>query len=330
MANGCRKAKACEELGITSRTLQNWEKQEIDGRTQRIFVPRNKLTEDERQKVLKVANSPEFRDLSPCQIVPALADQGRYIASESTFYRVLREERLLQHRGSYKPVQHHRPDAHTATGPRQVWTWDITYLPTQIKGRFLYLYMIMDIYSRKIVGWEIHHAESSAHASKLLSKAYRREGVKGIPLVLHSDNGSPMKGATMLATMQRLGVVASFSRPSVSDDNPYSESLFRTLKYRPGYPRERFADIDAARKWVMGFVTWYNTEHRHSALKFVTPQQRHEGKDGEILAHRKYIYEEASKRNKGRWSGKTRNWEQVGAVHLNPPKQKVSDEREAA
>ena len=322
VANGCGKAKACQALGLSARTLQHWQKQKrtVDGRTQRVSQPAHKLSEAERREILKVVNSPEYRDMSPCQIVPALADQKRYLASEATIYRLLREERMLRHREPTRPAKRYRPTSYSATGPRQVWTWDITYLPTRVKGQFLYLYLIMDIYSRKIVAWEIHTEEAAHHASLLAARAYRRENVNGGDLVLHSDNGSPMKGATMLATLQRLGVVPSFSRPSVSDDNPYSESLFRTLKYRPGYPRDKFESIDAARAWMVGFVNWYNFEHRHSALKFVTPHQRHEGMDGEILVNRTRVYEAARQRNTHRWSGKTRDWSPQGAVHLNPHK----------
>ena len=300
--------------------MQNWHKQEqpVDGRTQREYQPDHKLNEAERNEILKVVNSPEFRDMSPSQIVPALADQNRYLASESTIYRILKEERMLRHRSPSQPAKRHRPKPYKATGPRKVWTWDITLLATLIKGHFLYLYLILDIYSRKIVGWEIHSDQLASHASTLAAKAYRSERVQGGKLVLHSDNGGPMKGATMLATLQRLGVIPSFSRPSVSNDNPYSESLFRTLKYRPGYPRQPFESLEAARKWVAGFVSWYNNDHRHSALKFVTPNQRHQGMDAEILGNRVRVYEEAKQRNRRRWSGQTRNWEPQGEVHLNP------------
>jgi len=159
----------------------------------------------------------------------------------------------------------------------------LTYLASTIKGSFYRLYLIEDIYSRKIVGWEIHDNETAEHASVLISKACLAEGIHKKGLVLHSDNGSPMKGATMLATLQKLGIVPSFSRPSVSDDNPFSESTFRTLKYTPSYPNKPFDTIQAARKWVDEFVTWYNETHRHSSIKFVTPGQRHRGEDGVIV-----------------------------------------------
>ena len=143
--------------------------------------------------------------------------------------------------------------------------------------------MIMDIYSRKIVGWEIHDQQTDELASKLALRAYISENITGDGLVLHSDNGSPMKGATMLATLQTLGVAASFSRPSVSNDNPFSEALFKTLKYKPGYPVKPFESLDESRDWVLTFVHWYNYEHKHSNLKFVSPALRHEGKDTQIL-----------------------------------------------
>jgi len=176
----------------------------------------------------------------------------------------------------------------------------------------------MDIYSRKVVGWEVHEKQTDELASGLALRAYLSEGIGGKDLVLHSDNGSPMKGATMLATLQKLGVAASFSRPSVSNDNPYSEALFKTLKYKPGYPSKPFESLEDSRNWVLTFVSWYNEEHKHSNLKFVSPSLRHEGKDNEILKHRKAVYEAARKNNPARWSGKTRNWDAPAEVHLNP------------
>ena len=177
----------------------------------------------------------------------------------------------------------------------------------------------MDIYSRKVVGWEVYENESAEQAAIVLRKSRLAEAISPAQeVVLHSDNGSPMKGATMLATMQKLGVTPSFSRPSVSNDNAFSESLFKTLKYVPSYPAKPFESIDEARHWVATFVQWYNHEHQHSSLKYVTPVQRHEGQDKEILAQRKAVYEAARKANPERWSGSTRNWEKNGLVFLNP------------
>jgi len=284
--------------------------------------PANKLSADEVNEVLRVATSPEYADLPPSQIVPKLADNGIYIASESTFYRVLKREKLLTHRGRAKAPNRYRPKTYIATGPNQVWSWDITYLKTTIKGQFYYLYLILDIYSRKIVGFDIFEKESAAHASEVIKQAYRNENIDGQQIVLHADNGSPMKGATMTSTLQNLGIISSFSRPGVSNDNPYSESLFRTFKYRPGYPYAAFLSIEDACEWVNKFVDWYNNSHCHSQLKFVTPVQRHTSDDFLIREKRKNVYESAKKLNPIRWSRNTRNWNLCDYVCLNPLKEK--------
>jgi len=167
----------------------------------------------------------------------------------------------------------------------------------------------MDVFSRKIVGWEVYDSESTDRAAVVFRKAHLREGINADALVLHSDNGSPMKGATMLATLQKLGVIPSFSRPSVSNDNPYSEALFKTLKYPPGFPDKPFENLEEARQWVTGFVHWYNETHRHSHLRYVTQSQRHRNEDIAILAQRHELYQDARDKHPERWSGKTRNWQ---------------------
>lgn len=323
MASGARQKPACGALGISARTYQRWTIQggiETDARPDAERpTPANTLSDAERERIVEVCNRPEYASLPPAQIVPALADQGGYLASESTFYRVLREANQVQRRGKARaPRTVAKPKAHCAVGPNQVWTWDITYLASTVVGRFFRLYVVMDIYSRKIVGWEVHENESADHAAVLIEKACWAEHMHRGSLVLHSDNGSPMKGATLLAKLQQLGIVPSFSRPSVSNDNPYSESLFGTLKYTPAYPGKPFDTLDAARNWVRDFVHWYNHEHRHSALKFVTPEQRHTGEDATILARRAELYEEAKQRRPERWSGSTRDWVLEGSVWLNP------------
>jgi transposase InsO family protein len=266
-----------------------------------------------------VANSDEFGHLAPSQIVPRLADRGEYIASESTFYRVLRAARQLGHRSAQRPGQpRSKPRALSATAPNELFSWDITYLPTPVTGRYFYLYLFLDIFSRKIVGWQVYETESSALASQVMRDICLRERIAPGQVVLHSDNGSPMKGATMLATLQALGVMPSLSRPAVSNDNPYSESLFKTLKYRPDYPAHAFETLLAARQWVGAFVNWYNLEHRHSAIRFVTPHERHAGQDGALLSKRADVYKAAKAANPQRWSGATRNWQPVRVVHLNP------------
>ncbi len=319
VAAGARLSEACATAGISARTLQRWRAGPgEDMRCGPHTEPANKLSAAERQHVLDVANSPTFRELSPKQIVPRLADEGKYIAAESTIYRVLREAGQLAHRGPTKAPVRHRPIPYVATGPNQVWSWDITYLKAPVAGTFFYLYLVTDVWSRKIVGLSVHDRECNELAAALIESACKVEGIEPGNLVLHSDNGGPMKGATMLTTLQRLGVVASFSRPSVSNDNPYSEALFRTMKYRPVYPRGPFASLDSARQWAIGFVLWYNTEHLHSGICFVTPMDRHCGRDPEILRKRDLVYQAARRRRPARWSGSTRDWTPVGEVYLNP------------
>ena len=324
---GARQNQACEIVGVDPRTVQRWKSQGVgdDRRAGPKTLPANKLSEAERRQVLEVVNRPEHRDLSVKQIVPSIADRGEYVASESTMYRILREEKQLQHRAASRPPAS-RPRELLATGPNQVWTWDITYLKSPVRGSFFYLYLVVDIFSRKIVGAAVHTTESSENAAELIAQACAAEGIDPDQLRLHSDNGSPMKGATMLATLQTLGVVPSFSRPRVSDDNPFSEALFRTAKYRPEYPDGPFASLEAAREWVTWFVDWYNQEHLHSGIRFVTPAQRHAGEDVEILTKRGTLYEIARARHPERWSRNIRDWSRPGAVRLNPQRTHAASE----
>ena len=331
--SGARQERACEAISLSERTLQRWQNDQAKGRGDRrparVQKPKNQLSESERKRVLAIANSPEFGHLPPSQIVPRLADQGEYVASESTFYRVLKAENQLQHRGAEKPSKpRSKPRALRATAPAQLFSWDITYLPTQIKGIYFYLYLFIDIFSRKIVGWQVYESESSEQASEVMRDICVRENIGQNQVVLHSDNGSPMKGATMLATLQALGVMPSFSRPAVSNDNPYSESLFKTMKYHPTYPQRPFENLMAARQWVGTFVHWYNEEHRHSAIQFVTPAQRHAALDAALLSKRTQLYEAAKARRPERWSGATRNWIPVAVVHLNPEKQALATDKQ--
>ena len=320
VAAGARRARACLQVGLAERSVQRWRRAEVgdDRRAGPRTSMANAFSPAERAHVLEVVNSPAYRDLPPKQVVPRLADDGRYIGSESTIYRILRAENQDAHRGRAKPRTVRSVDAHVATAPNQVWSWDITYLLSSLRGRFFYLYLVEDVWSRRIVGFEVHAKECMIASSALVRATCAAENVDPKGLVLHSDNGGPMKGSTMLATLQHLGIVPSFSRPSVSDDNPFIESLFRTLKYRPEYPHKPFETIEAARAWVTAFVAWYNAEHRHSGIRFVTPDQRHDGRENDILANRVRVYERARRRHPNRWSRGTRNWTLAPTVFLNP------------
>jgi putative transposase len=328
---GARLNPACAMAGIELRTLQRW--QAADGlvvgdrRPQAVRPPPgHALSEAERAQVLAVANEPRFAAVPPARIVPMLADEGVYLASESTFSRVLREHGQTAHRGRAKaPKPVRPPTTHIATAVRQVWCWDMTYLPAQVLGRWFHLYLILDLYSRKIVGWEVHDRDHADHATHLVRRTALAEGIAALTAkpVLHGDNGATLKATTVLAMLNWLGVKPSYSRPRVSDDNAYAESLFRTAKYRPEFPATGFADLGEARAWAAGFVRWYNVDHRHSGIRYVSPAQRHAGEDHPILAARHQLYRSARERNPARWSGNTRNWSAVGAVTLNPERDRV-------
>jgi putative transposase len=210
---GARRIKACREVGLSLRTLQRWTETSVlqaDARTTTVRpTPRNALSQVERQAIVALCNSSEYAHLPPSQIVPRLADQQRYLASEATFYRVLRATGQQQHRGrSQRPRRYAAPTTHAAQAPNQVWSWDITYLPSPIRGKYYYLYLIEDIYSRKAVGWEVYEEESGEKAAALLQRSVIGEQCVREPLVLRSDNGAPMKSITLLSKMYELGTHA--------------------------------------------------------------------------------------------------------------------------
>ena len=322
-ANGARLSAACKEIGISVNTYRRWCRQRED---QRPLTPRetpaHALSAEEKARILEVCHQPEYASLPPAQIVVRLLDEkGLYLACESTYYRVLREAGENNRRGRAAPPRRSGPPSrHRAKAPNACWSWDVSYLPTRVRGQFVYLYLIVDIYSRLIVGAEVFEAENVANSEVVIRRALLRQGCSLRPPILHADNGSAMKGSTLRTTLDKLGVLTSWSRPRVSNDNAYSEALFRTCKYRPEYPPMGFEDLAQARAWVARFVAWYNEEHRHSAIRFVTPAQRHKGRDHAILQKRHAIYQQARDNMPRRWSGQTRNWTPVGEVWLNPEK----------
>ncbi len=324
MRAGARKAKACALLGITVRTLQHWKRKGTADRRRGAAktVPR-KLSPEERQEVLEVCATERFRDLTPHEIVATLAQEGRYVASEATFYRLLREANRVHHRSESKPKKAtHRPDERVATGPNQVWCWDVTWLPTQVRGIFLFAYLIIDVYDRSIVGWAVHDREDPQLAQQLFEHLQTRMNLCGVHL--HSDNGGPMKGLSLLALLYVLGVSTSYSRPRVSNDNPYIESVFQTVKYTAGYPG-RFRDLEHARSWMADFISWYNTVHLHSALGYVTPQQRRSGTDRKLFEQRTCTLAQARACNPERWGSRPhRQWVTSDTVTLNPSPARIS------
>ena len=280
--------------------------------------------------VLLTCHLPEFRSLPPSQIVPTLADRGLYLASESSFYRLLREVNEQHNRGRANPRQKRaKPDEYKTTGPNQCWTWDVTWLKSPVNGLFYYLYMMVDVFSRKITAWEVHETECGELAAQLMRRGVIAEGCTTTLQCLHADNGAIQKSSTLRATLEWLGVEPSYSRPRVSNDNAILEALFRTTKYRPDFPHMGFESLEVARLWCANFVNWYNEEHKHSAIKFVTPGQRHRGEDVQILADRDEVYRQAKSINPSRWSGATRNWERPETMTLNPDRSKEKLEKAA-
>lgn len=265
-------------------------------RDQRKGATRNvahRFSREERQTVLSTVNDPRFADLTPGQIVAILAEEGVYVGSESTIYRIMREEGLLNHRGRSHPQREPRePPRSGGDGHSQVLAWDITLLPGPVKGQFYYLYMVMDVWSRRILGVEVHDRECGELASDFFDRVCRDEGISsGSATILHADNGAPMRSYSLAAKLAELGISLSFSRPRVSNDNAYAESWFRTMKYHLSYPLRRFRDLLSVRAWVDEFVDWYNAEHRHSGIKYVTPNQRHDGEADAICSIRQQTYE---------------------------------------
>lgn len=333
--DGARQLRCCQVIGLSARSLQRWRLMVVqqglcvDQRTLREQSPSNRLSDAERQVILDTANSVQFAHLPPSQIVPILADKGIYIGSEATVYRVLKASAQLHHRGLSKPAGSvKRPRALQASQPGQLLSWDITYLPTLVRGLFFYLYLVIDLYSRKVVGWQVYENESADKAAQLVKDICLREGIEPNQATLHADNGSPMRASTMLMMLQTLGVMPSFSRPGVSDDNPFSEALFKTLKYHSMYPKKPFEDLLQARVWVGQFVKWYNEQHRHSSIQFVTPNERHELRDIDILNKRHDVYQHARSQHPERWSGNTRNWTHQKTVYLNPERQDQKQEKQ--
>ena len=317
--SGARYSKACEVVGISERTLQRWQEKAcpIDRRKGSKKRVVRKLTEEQKDEIEDVCSCPRYRDMNPHQIVPLLLNEGVYLASVSTIYRVLKERGLLHHRSNSRvAAKRSKPPERQARRSNQVWCWDITWLAQSVKGLFYYAYVIMDIYDKSIVGWSIHESESAEHARALFEHIRHGQNIRFENL--HSDNGKPMRGVTLMALLESLKVAVSFSRPRVSNDNPFIESLFRTLKYHPGYPL-CFDTLEAARVWMADFVNWYNTAHLHSSIGYVTPLQMRSGEAVQLFGERNQVMEEAKAKFPERWgSRQCKQWQRPEMVVLNP------------
>ena len=328
---------ACSrEVNISKRTLFRWRKDlqsdnPGDKRPTAIRpTPSNALSEAEEQQIVDTCNSPRFASATPAHIVNTLMDENIYYASESSFYRILSKRKLNKHRGrARKPAPPLPKTNYTATAPNQVWAWDITWLPSSVAGIFYKLYFIMDIYSRKIIASEVFAEENAENSKILIRRACLAENIaiQGHTTILHGDNGSPLKASTVHALMHQLGITPSHSRPRVSNDNAFAEALFRTTKYHPSYPHhDCFNNIQQAGEWRENFVKFYNHSHKHRALNFVTPEQKHSGQDIEILKNRKLVLEEKKSMNSKRWiNNKTRNCDPTTQTNLHPIENRATE-----
>jgi len=314
----------CTYIGISERTIQRWNQCGIDDKRKgaKKKVAR-KLTEHEKDEMFRVACSAEYKDMNMHEVYNSLLDKGIYLASESSFYRVLREHDAVTHRTETKEgTSRKKPDELKATAKNQVWMWDITWIKTSVQGLYYYAYVIEDLFDRSIVGWAIYENESDEHAKELFELITMRENA--CPQFVHSDNGNAMKGITLVAFYYRLGIVPSFSRPRVSDDNPYIESFFKTLKYTCGYPKF-FTSLNHARTWFADFIDWYNRNHMHSGLQYVTPFQKRKGEHHVIFAKRNGVLENARQKHPERWGSRaTRKYLAHASEVLNQTRENVA------
>lgn len=324
-AGGARKAEASRLAGWSARTIQRWKRRgTVDRRKGAVKRVPHKMLAAERQQIVDAACAPEYRDLTPYLVVASLLELGRYLGSVSTFYRILRDRKLLTHRKESAPrTKREPPPERVATAANQVFTWDITYLKRTVRGMYFFLYLVLDLWDRSIVGWAVHERENSEYSEQLFRSLATRHDFDGV--YIHQDNGSATKAGTILALFYSLGIIPSYSRPRVSDENPFSESLFSTLKRRIGFPKT-FDTIEAAREWVARFVDWYNTEHRHSGIGLVTPHQRRYGKDHEIFDRRNETLLQAQAAHPERFRKGPKLWSHNPVVILNPanPAKKIS------
>ena len=284
-------AQACAALSVPRATFYRRQKPKVVAPGPRRPVPRA-LADEERTMVLAMLNDDRFADLPPAQVYATLLDEGKFVCSISTMYRVLRENRQVRERRNQLCHPRYQAPELLATRPNELWSWDITKLKGPAKWTYFYLYVILDVFSRYVVGWMAAYRESAALANRLIEQSCERQKIKKGELTIHADRGPSMIAKNVALLLSDLGVVKTHGRPHVSNDNPYSESHFKTLKYRPEFP-ERFGSLQDARSFLIDFFTWYNTMHHHSGLGLMTPFDVHYGLAGKRFAEREAILKKA-------------------------------------
>lgn len=312
---------ACAQFAVAPATFYRRRRGKMHGPHPRPAPQPRALTDAEREQVLEVCHSPRFVDVAPGEIVSTLLDEGRYLASERTFYRVLAASgEVRERRNQLTHPPYAKPEL-LATVPNEIWSWDITDLRGPVKWSRFKLYKILDIYSRYVVGWMVAHRESKVLAERLIAATLAKQGIGRGELTLHADNGSSMRSRPVAFLLADLGVTKSHSRPHTSNDNPFSEAAFKTMKYRPEFP-DRFGCIEDARSFCRGFFEWYNTEHRHSGIAMMTPEMVHYGRAAEVRERRAKVLAEAFNAHPERFvAGMPDAKAAPDAVWINPPAQ---------
>ena len=311
-------APACRGLGVPRATFYRRHRS-TPGRQQPRSTPARALREDERERVLETLSSSRFVDRSPGEVVATLLDEGQYLCSERTMYRILAaSEPVRERRNQLTHPSYTKPEL-VATAPNQTWSWDITRLLGPKRWTYFYLYVLLDIFSRYVVGWMVAERESSALAARLIEQTCLKQGIEPHTLTLHSDRGAPMTSKCTAQLLADLGVTRSLSRPQVSDDNPFSEAQFKTLKYHPSFPGQ-FDDIVGTITFCRSFFPWYNTEHRHAGIAMLTPHDVHYGRASQILEKRERTLRVAWSRNPERFvNGTPKPQPLPQQVWINPP-----------
>jgi putative transposase len=313
--------KLCATLGFPRSTLYRL-RHPAAATPARLQEPRSSpraLSATEKTTVREVLNSERFADLAPRQVYGTLLDEGEYYCSISTMYRILGEQGEVNERRQQRTHPTYTRPELLATGPNQVWSWDITWLRGPGKWQHFYLYVILDIFSRYVVGWLLAEVEAADLAEQLIGETCRKQGIQRDQLTLHADRGAPMTAQAVAQLLEEVGVTKSYSRPHTSDDNPFSEAQFKTLKYRPDYP-ERFESLADAREWVTAFFDWYNNEHRHSSLGLMTPAAVHWGLDRRLTLQRQQVLQTAYAAHPERFvKGLPKPPQVPEAVWINPP-----------
>ena len=320
--------RACHSLGVSRATLYRHRVPADEVLTR--APPPLKLKPEERQAVLDLLHSERFVDATPHTIHATLLEEGHYPCSVRTLYRILAEEgEVRERRNVLRHPRYAKPEL-LATGPNQLWSWDITKLKGPVKWTYFYLYVILDVFSRYVVGWMVATRESAILAKKLISESCAKQGIERRQLILHADRGPSMKSKAVALLLADLGVTKTHSRPHVSNDNPFSEAQFKTLKYRPGFP-QRFGSLEDSRAFCRPFFRWYNTEHRHSGIAFMTPADLHHGRSSQILQARSATLDAAFEAHPQRFKGKRPHPKSPPkAVWINPPADDDDDQQEVA